>query len=113
MLEDIKYPPTSINILLTAKAGGFLDTDGICLLKCRSYDASPKKVDAPDLQNVLCGVPIPIMHSSTMRARPFSDAQIFCFRILIATDITDLLARIVSINHFNIYFYNRYSYVTI
>jgi len=47
MLEDIKYPPTFINILLTAKAGGFLDTDGICLLKCRSYDASQKKVDAP------------------------------------------------------------------
>lgn len=36
-----------IDILPTAKAGGFLDTDGICLLKCRSYDASPKKVDAP------------------------------------------------------------------
>ena len=35
------------DILPTAKAGGFLDTDGICLLKCRSYDASPKKVDAP------------------------------------------------------------------
>lgn len=36
-----------VDILPTAKAGGFLDTDGICLLKCRSYDASPKKVDAP------------------------------------------------------------------
>ena len=36
-----------IDILPTAKAGGFLDTDGICLLKCRSYDTSPKKVDAP------------------------------------------------------------------
>ena len=36
-----------LDILPTAKAGGFLDTDGICLLKCRSYDTSPKKVDAP------------------------------------------------------------------
>ena len=36
-----------VDILPTAKAGGFLDTDGICLLKCRSYDTSPKKVDAP------------------------------------------------------------------
>ena len=36
-----------LDILSTAKAGGFLDTDGICLLKCRSYDTSPKKVDAP------------------------------------------------------------------
>ena len=35
------------DILPTAKAGGFLDTYGICLLKYRSYDASPKKVDAP------------------------------------------------------------------
>ncbi len=41
--EQIGY----LDILPTAKAGGFLDTDGICLLKCRSYDASPKKVDAP------------------------------------------------------------------
>ena len=40
-------PILYFDILPMAEAGGFLDTDGICLRNHRSYDASPKKVDAP------------------------------------------------------------------
>ena len=37
------------------------------------------------------------MNSTAMRTRPFSDAQIFCFRILRAADMAGLRARIVPI----------------
>ena len=36
-----------IGILPTSKDGRFLDANGACLYNYRTYDASPKKVDAP------------------------------------------------------------------
>ena len=36
-----------IGILPTSKDGRFLDANGACLYNYRTYDTSPKKVDAP------------------------------------------------------------------
>ena len=57
-----------------------------------------KEGRCPNLQDVLCGISVPIMNGTAMRTRPFPDAQIFCFRILIAADMAGLRACIVPIN---------------